>query len=88
MEVLALMLIGAILNALLAGSRNRSRGAWALWGALAPLLSLLILALLPKVEEGTACPFCAEPIKADAKVCKHCSRDLPEGWSAQKVEIY
>lgn len=24
------------------------------------------------------CPFCAETIKAAAKVCKHCGRDLPE----------
>lgn len=24
-----------------------------------------------------SCPFCAETIKAEAKVCKHCGRDLP-----------
>ncbi|WP_146137302.1 hypothetical protein [Zobellella taiwanensis] len=23
------------------------------------------------------CPFCAETIKPEAKVCKHCDRDLP-----------
>lgn len=23
------------------------------------------------------CPFCAEPIAVEAKVCKHCGRDLP-----------
>jgi hypothetical protein len=23
------------------------------------------------------CPFCAERVKQNAKVCKHCGRDLP-----------
>jgi hypothetical protein len=86
--IIAIILIGAILNALLAGSKGRNRGAWALWGAIAPLVSLLILALLPKVEAGAACPFCAELILPAAQVCRHCGRDLPAGWSAPKVEIY
>lgn len=28
------------------------------------------------VEEGVLCPFCAEPIKRHAIVCRHCHRDL------------
>ena len=26
-----------------------------------------------------ACPFCAETIKREAKVCRHCGRDIPPG---------
>ena len=30
------------------------------------------------VEQTKECPFCAEPIKLKAIVCKHCGRDLPQ----------
>lgn len=33
-----------------------------------------------RVADGTMkrCPFCAELVKAEAKVCRYCSRDLPK----------
>lgn len=33
------------------------------------------------------CPFCAEDIQDEAKVCKHCGRDLVTSATAQKVEV-
>lgn len=32
-------------------------------------------------EQAKECPFCAETIKARARVCKHCGRDLPAATS-------
>jgi RNA polymerase subunit RPABC4/transcription elongation factor Spt4 len=35
------------------------------------------------------CPFCAEPIKPKAQICRYCQRELPAGWAdkADKEEI-
>ncbi len=30
-----------------------------------------------RVQDIVTCPFCAEDIKREAVVCKHCGRDLP-----------
>jgi len=43
---------------------------------------VIIEATADAVEEFEPCPFCAEPIRAAAKVCRFCNRDLPEEWSA------
>lgn len=29
-------------------------------------------------ENKISCPFCAEDIKAEAKICKHCGKDIPQ----------
>jgi hypothetical protein len=41
---------------------------------LGPIGWLIALAIKGQVRE---CPFCAEQIKTDAKVCRYCGRDLP-----------
>jgi hypothetical protein len=46
--------------------------------------ALLLKPELKQLEEQQVaqglekCPFCAEMIKPDARVCRYCSRDLPE----------
>jgi len=49
--MLVVMAIGALASGLIASSKNRSFGGWALCGALVPLISLIIvLTLEPRLE--------------------------------------
>ena len=49
---------------------------------ISPLLAGICLMLLP-VSYRRICPFCKEGIRADAIVCKHCHRDLPQPQAQQ-----
>jgi hypothetical protein len=80
-------------TAYIASSRGRSgAGFFFLSFFLSPLIGLVVVLLVPvnlkaveqiKLEDGQSrkCPFCAELIKAEAAVCRYCSRDMPSSIS-------
>lgn len=82
----------------IAGSnKGRSGFLWFLVGfVLGPLG--IVLALVAKKDNQTIeskaialgtqkkCPFCAELIKAEAIICKHCNREQPENNASAQVE--
>lgn len=47
----------------------------ALLGILAPLM--FCVSSVAGKSDSRKCPHCAEWVKLDAKVCKHCRKDLP-----------
>lgn len=80
MEIFAIMLVGAILNALLAKGRGRSPMGWAVLGAFFPLISLLILAILRDLRDpdplARPTPNLQPALPPDAKACPRCAEHV------------
>lgn len=88
LEVLFIWFLCAILTAVIFNAKGRNPVAGFFLGFLLGIFGLIIAACLPRVEGNIeakklstgiakACPFCAELVRLEAVVCKHCGRDLP-----------
>lgn len=87
MGLLVLWILCGVICAVIASNKGRSGGGWFLLGCLLGPLGIVLALVVGKDEKvvaaaalkaGTAvkCPACAELIKPEANVCKHCQTDL------------
>lgn len=84
----ALVIIWVVLGfvtAKIAESKGRPFGTWLIYGFVCFPLAILYLAVSKPSDETLVdsgeyrkCPFCAEVVRSEAKVCRYCNKELPD----------
>jgi hypothetical protein len=87
MTVFIIWLVCAIVSGMVGSGKGRTGAGWTLGILLGPIGLIIIFVMPGNVEKAESkaiesgdmrkCPFCAELVKREAIVCKHCGRDLP-----------
>lgn len=96
MVYLVIWLGFGIVSAMIANSKGNSGCGWFALGVLLGPIGLLMAFFTSDNEQEKnfrngntkRCPYCAEYVKQEAIVCKHCGRNLGSGDSDFDIERY
>ena len=74
-----LLAIAGMIGGIIARRKGRNPILWFFLCAIVPLLIAVIMVFPLRVSKGytKTCPYCAEIIKENAMVCKHCGKEQP-----------
>jgi uncharacterized membrane protein YtjA (UPF0391 family) len=75
---LIIAVIAGIIGGIIAQRKGYNQLLWFILCAFVPLLIFVVLILPPQESKGITkkCPYCAELIKEDAIICKHCGNNV------------
>lgn len=70
-----------------AEEKGYSRVGFTIFGLFFTLIALIVVLAIQPTQGAQSlglvkCPHCAEAIQPEAKVCKHCGRDIPAAVTA------
>ena len=79
------LLLLSVIPAYIAQTKGKSFGAWYVYGLF--LLPITFVHSLILDRDDRKCPHCAELVKLEATVCKHCGSELEAQTSQKNISL-
>lgn len=86
MSLVLILIIGAIVAGVVANNKRRNALAWVVGSLLFTPLIVIILLVLPTLENKKRCPNCGLWLKKEETVCIRCKKEQPDSELVMDVK--